>query len=84
VNWSAGLVVDVPADDATVTSTVPEPAGLVTVIWLSEPTSTIVPGAVPKATPVAEANPLPVTVTASPPAAEPEVGDKPDTTGGAT
>jgi NADPH:quinone reductase-like Zn-dependent oxidoreductase len=62
-------------------STVPVPAGEVAVIWVSLATVTAVAAVVPKFTAVAPVNPLPVTVTLSPPAAAPLVGLSPVTVG---
>ena len=77
MNWSAELVADVWLPTATVTSTVPVPAGLVAlqdevVVQLTE-----VAGTVPKLTvvPPEEAeNPVPVMATLVPPDAGPVVG----------
>jgi hypothetical protein len=74
VNWSAALVADVPEALVAVMSTVPDPAGLAHVIWVSETTFTPVAALAPKLTPVAPVNPLPVIVTLSPPLAFPLVG----------
>ena len=62
------------------TFTVPEPAGLVTVIWVLE-SAVIEPAALPKLTPVAPDRLLPVIVTEVPPAAGPLVGLIPETEG---
>ncbi len=68
---SALLVVDVPPEPVTVTSTVPEPAGAVAVSDVPEDTDTLVAAADPKLTVSPAANPLPVTVTVLPPPAAP-------------
>ncbi|MCW7984727.1 hypothetical protein XF35_05155 [Streptomyces platensis subsp. clarensis] len=69
-----------PAGVVTVTCTVPEPAGAVAVIWVSE--LTVKEACVaPKRTPVAPVKPVPVTVTWVPPAVEPEVGETDVTAG---
>ena len=62
-------------------STVPVPAGLVAVIWVSE--STVISAALvtSKPTVVAPVNPLPVITTVSPPAEDPMVGEIPVTSG---
>ena len=73
-NWSAGLVAEVPAGVVTVMSTVPAPAGLVAVIWVSESTVMAAALAVPKATLVAPVKPLPEIVTVVPPAGAPVAG----------
>ncbi len=68
----------------TVTSTVPAvPAGAVAVIAVSESTVKLAAGAWPNETVVAPVKPVPVTVTAVPPAAGPESGERPVTVGGA-
>src|SRR5215467_11677110 len=61
-------------------STVPVPGGLVAVISVSESTF-IVALALPKSTPVASVNPLPVMITLAPPALVPLVGEMADTCG---
>ena len=72
---------DVPPGATTVTSTVPVPAGLSTVIVVALTTVKSVAGVVPKSTAVAPVKPVPVIVTKVPPAGEPEVGLKPETVG---
>ena len=67
----------------TVMSTVPVPAGLVAVIWVSESTVIAAALAAPKATLVAPVKPVPVMVTVSPLAAVPLAGVIPVTTGAA-
>src|SRR5512141_1665307 len=74
MNWSALLVRLVPAGDVTVTSTVPEPAGLVAVIEVSELTVKSAAGVPPKLTAVAPVSQAPVMVTDVPPAAGPPEG----------
>ncbi len=74
MKWSALEVGDVPIGVVTVTSTMPVPAGEVTVM---EPavSAVIVPGlALPKSTTVAFAKLVPVTVTMVPPATGPALG----------
>jgi hypothetical protein len=76
MNWSAAEVAEVPTGVVTVTSTAP-PAfdeGQITVGCESLATARFVAAAEPKLTPVAPAKPLPVTVTLSPPAADPLAG----------
>jgi hypothetical protein len=61
----------------TVTSTVPAPAGLVAVIWVSESTVIAAALAPPKLTLVGPMKPLPVMITVMPPAALPVAGETP-------
>ena len=78
MNWSAGLVAEVPSAVATVMSAVPEPGGLVAVI--SVPETMVKSAAVPpKLTPVAPVKPVPVIVTLVPPALVPPAGETPVT-----
>ena len=77
MNWPA---VAVPPGVVTVTSTMPLPGGLVTVICVLE-SAVIVPAAPPKLTLVAPARLVPVIVTAVPPAVVPLDGDTPVTAG---
>ncbi len=72
---------DVPPAVTTVTSTAPVPAGLVTVIWVSELTVNAAAGVLPKFTAVVPVKPAPVMVTCVPPVAGPCVGLIPFTTG---
>ncbi len=58
----------------TVTSTVPVPAGEVTVRLVALTTVSVVPAVAPKSTLVAPVKPVPLTVTKVPPAACPLVG----------
>ena len=81
VNWSAELVALVPPGPVTLTSTVPDPAGDVTVIDVAETTLTPVPALPPNATVSPDAKPVPVIVTAVPPAAGPVAGESPLTAG---
>jgi hypothetical protein len=79
MNWSAGLVADVPAGVVTVMSTVlvavvVAAGGLVTLIEASELTVIAVTFTVPKLTLVAAVKPLPSIVTAVPPAMGPVAG----------
>ncbi|BCK66145.1 hypothetical protein Srufu_000980 [Streptomyces libani subsp. rufus] len=71
----------VPQGVVTVTCTVPLPTGLVAVIWVSELTTKDAACVAPKRTAVAPVKPLPVTVTAVPPAVEPDVGETDVTVG---
>ena len=83
MNWSAELVALVPPGVVTVTSTVPLPAGEVTVIWVSELTVGVAE-VLPKWTTVAPVKLVPVIVTMVPPDAGPEPGEIPVTVGAAT
>ncbi|GFE12091.1 hypothetical protein Sgleb_01380 [Streptomyces glebosus] len=71
----------VPLGVVTVTCTVPLPTGLVAVIWVSELTTKDAACVAPKRTAVAPVKPVPVTVTAVPPAVEPDVGETDVTVG---
>ena len=84
MNWSLGeLTAEVPLGVVTVTSTVPVPAGAVTVRLVAvtdvEPRC---PRSEPKWTAVAPVKSVPVTVTEVPPPAGPLVGLSPVTVGG--
>ena len=84
VNWSAALVALVWPPTVTLTSTVPVPDGLVALQVVVLAQVTAVPAAAPKPTVVVPAvvlKPVPVIVTAVPPAAGPLVGLIPVTTG---
>jgi len=81
VNWSAALVGEVSFAVVTVTSTVPLPAGLVAVIWVSLLTMMLLAGVAPNETLVAPVKPEPVMVTLVPPAAGPLAGLTLDTDG---
>jgi hypothetical protein len=83
VNRSAELVALVPPGPLTVTSTVPDPAGDVTVIDVAETTLTPVPALPPNDTVSPDAKFVPVIVTAVPPAAAPDAGETPLTAGAA-
>ena len=83
VNVSAELVELVCPPLVTVTSTVPEPAGLVAVIDVALFTVTPVAAVPPNATVAPDAKPVPEMVTGVPPAAGPLAGLTPDTVGGA-
>jgi len=75
VNLSAAPVAEVALPEVTVTSTVPEPAGLVALQLVVELQVTAVPATVPKLTVVpVVVNPVPVMVTTVPPARGPAVG----------
>jgi hypothetical protein len=83
VNWSAPLVALVPAGVVTVTSTLPAaPAGAVAVTDVADPTVKLAFVA-PNFTDVAPVNPVPVIVTAVPPAVDPLLGVTPETVGAA-
>ena len=60
-------------------STVPDPAGAVAVIWVSDTTENADAATPPNETEVAPVKPLPVTVTTVP--AWPDVGLMPETVG---
>jgi hypothetical protein len=75
VKKSSELVPDVPLGVVTVTLTVPVPAGLTTVIWVAETTTTLVPAVAPKSTAVAPVKLVPVRVTEVPPVERPLLGD---------
>ena len=81
MKWSAALVVLVPPDVVTVTSTVPDPAREVAVSEVAEETVTPVAAVVPKCTVAPEAKFVPVTVTTVPPLIGPCVGLTPVTDG---
>src|SRR5260370_28756808 len=84
VKWSALPVEDVAAKVVTVMSTVPAvPGGAVATMAASDSTLNASAAAVPNCTPFAPVKPLPLTVTPGPPAALPEVGVVPGTTGAA-
>ena len=84
MNWSVGLVAEVPPEVLTVTVTVPLAcAGDVTVIDVADVTVTLVAAVVPKETVVVlvVVNPVPVIVTVDPPVAGPVAGEMPVTVG---
>ncbi|HEU0315704.1 MAG TPA: hypothetical protein VFR49_00155, partial [Solirubrobacteraceae bacterium] len=64
-----------------VTSTVPDPAGAVAVIWVDPSTVKAAAGAAPNLTAVAPRRLAPAIVTVVPPAAGPEAGVRPVTVG---
>jgi hypothetical protein len=67
-----------PLPFVTVTLTAPaEPAGVVAVIWVELTTVTAVAAALPKVTVAPARKPVPVRVTAVPPAVEPLAGEMP-------
>ena len=75
MNLSLAPVAEVPLEVVTVTSTVPVPAGELTVRLVGLVTSTEVPAVEPNSTVVAPVTkPVPVTVTEVPPAWGPLVG----------
>ena len=82
MNWSADDVAEVPFAVVTVMSTIPVPAGLVVAICVSDVTVKLVEAAPPNFTALAPVKPLPLTVTAVPPAAVPLAGEMPLTVGG--
>ena len=63
-----------PPGVATITSTIPLPAGLTAVIWVSLLIMKLVAAVEPNETPVAQVKPLPEIVTLVPPLAGPLVG----------
>nr|WP_280295046.1 hypothetical protein [Nocardia abscessus] len=71
MNGTAPLV---PPGPVTVTGTIPVPAGVTAVIWVSELTVNEVAGVLPKLTAVAPVKPEPVRVTVVPPPVEPWLG----------
>ena len=82
MNWSGGLVAEVPPEVVTVTVTVPLAcAGDVTVIDVADVTVTLAAAVVPKETEVVLVNPVPVIVTVVPPVAGPVAGEMPITVG---
>ena len=80
VKWSAAVAAEVPTGVVTLMSTVPAPAGLVTVICVPESAVTVAV-ARPKLTRVAPERPVPVMVTLVPPAGDPPAGHTPVTAG---
>ena len=68
LNWSAALTAELPAAVVTVMSCVPLPAGLTAVTVVSETKLKLAAAVDPKLTPVTWVKPLPVIVTAVPPA----------------
>ncbi|GAA2302304.1 hypothetical protein Scani_25870 [Streptomyces caniferus] len=66
----------VPPGVVTVTTTVPTPAGAVTVSWLSETTTREVAGLAPKFTALVSVRLVPKTVTVLPPVSGPRCGDR--------
>jgi hypothetical protein len=75
VKWSAELVAEVPPGVVTVTSTTPaSPAGEVAVMLVSLATVNEIAALDPKLTAVAPVYPVPVIVTAVPPATGPDAG----------
>ena len=77
MNWPAPTL---PPGVVTVMFTVPEPAGVVTVITVLE-SAVIEPFVLPKLTPVAPDRFSPVIVTEVPPAAGPLLGETTETVG---
>ena len=80
VKRSAAPFALVPSGVVTVTSTVPLPGGETTVIWSADTLYTAA-ATVPKSTAVVPVKSLPLTVTCVPPAAGPDDGLIPVTTG---
>jgi hypothetical protein len=74
VNSSEELEDDVPPDVATVTGTVPLPAGEVALSDVELTTLTSVAATLPKSTVAPVEKPVPETVTDVPPATGPELG----------
>ena len=82
MNWSSGVVADVPTGDVTVTSTVPELAnGSTAVICVEELTVKLVAALLPNATADALVKLVPVTTTVVPPPVGPALGLTDDTLG---
>jgi hypothetical protein len=82
VNWSEGVIGEVPPAVTTVTSTEPGcSGGEVTLQVVSEEQDRLLPGVDPKSISVAPVSPDPLTVTTVPPAVGPDDGDTPDTAG---
>src|SRR5438105_2578031 len=79
VGLAAGSLV--PPGVVTVMATAPEPAGVTAVILESLSTLKLIAWTVPKLTPVAAVNPLPLMVTWLPPAFGPKLGFREATTG---
>jgi hypothetical protein len=75
------VVGDVPADVVTVTSTTPTPAGEFTLMEEGPTIVNVVTAVVPKSTALAPVNPVPVMVTAVPPAGGPVAGETEVTVG---
>ena len=73
-----------PFGPVTVTSTVPNPAGLVAVIDVALFTATPVAAAAPKATVSPAAKPVPLMDTVVPPLSGPDAGETPVTVGADT
>ena len=82
VNLSAAVTELVPPAVVTVTSTVPDPGGLVAVIWVALETAKVPAAAVPNLTALAPPKLVPVSVTVVPPALGPLFGVN-DVTAGA-
>jgi hypothetical protein len=81
VNWSAAPITEVPPAVDTVTSTVPDPEGVVAVHEVVETQVAVVP-VVPKVAVVPPGTkPMPVMVTTVPPITGPVVGAMPVTPG---
>ena len=74
VNLSVSEEVLVPSVRVMVTLTIPKPAGDVAVIWLAELTVNAGSAMSPNVTAVISVNPVPVIVTAVPPAVGPLAG----------
>ena len=74
MNWPAVTGTLVPSGRVTVILTTPEPAGDVAVIWLAELTVNPVAAVLPNLTAVISVNPVPLIVTAVPPAVGPLAG----------
>ena len=84
VYFVAALAAEMPPGVVTRTSTIPTaPAGAVAVTLLLLTTVNPAAGRVPKVTPVAPANPEPVTVTTVPPKLGPDLGDNDEIEGAA-
>ena len=80
-SWAEVPPADMPPGAVTVTLTVPDPAGEVAVICVSEFTVNDGAAVDPKSTLLAFVNPVPVIVTGVPPASGPTGGSRPVTVG---
>ncbi|MNL60507.1 hypothetical protein D3C87_1843240 [compost metagenome] len=84
MNWSAAEVALLPPAVVTRTSTVPDPAGAVAVIWVALLTVKAAADVAPKVTAVAPEKLVPLMVTVVPPAEGPLVGEIDVTVGAPT
>src|SRR5436190_49580 len=81
MNWSFGVLGEVPLEVTILMSTVPDPGGLMALSELSLTGVRPVAAWEPNLTAVAFASPVPVIVTGVPPAEGPLLGEIPDTVG---